>query len=71
MDHRLRTPEGIAAYRRRSATVETVFGHLKAVLGMRHLLTRGLTNVTGEINLAAAVLNLRRLYNHIGTQAAF
>jgi len=71
MDHRLRTPEGIAAYRRRSATVETVFGHLKAVLGMRHLLTRGLTNATGEINLAAATFNLRRLYTHIGTQTAF
>jgi transposase len=71
MDHRLRTAEGIAAYRRRSATVETVFGHLKSVLGMRDLLTRGLTNVTGEINLAAAVFNLRRLYTHIATQAAF
>lgn len=71
MDHRLRTPEGIAAYRRRSATVETAFGHLKGPLGMRDLLTRGLTNVTAEINLAAAVFNLRRLYTYIGTQAAF
>jgi transposase len=70
MDHRLRTPEGIAAYRRRSATVETVFGHLKGVLGIRHLLTRGLNNVTGEVTLAAAVFNLRRLYTYIGTQAA-
>ena len=70
MDHRLRTPEGIAAYARRGATVETVFGHLNSVLGMRHLLTRGLTNVTGEINLAAATFNLRRLYTYIGTQAA-
>ena len=70
MDHRLRTPEGIAAYRRRSATVETVFGHLKGVLGLRELLTRGRTNVTGEVTLAAAVFNLRRLYTYIGTQAA-
>lgn len=71
MDHRLRTPEGITAYHRRSATVETVFGHLKAVLGIRQLLTRGLTNATGEINLAAATFNLRRLYTYIATQAAF
>jgi len=64
MDHRLRTPEGIATYRRRGAIVEPIFGHLKDILGLRRFLTRGLTNVTGEANLAFATLNLRRLFTH-------
>jgi transposase len=62
MDHRLRTPEGIATYRRRGAIVEPIFGHLKDILGLRRFLTRGLINVTGEANLAFATLNLRRLF---------
>ena len=69
MDHRLRTPEGIATYRRRGAIVEPIFGHLKEALGFRRFLTRGLTNVTGEINLAFATLNLRRLHTHIARTA--
>lgn len=64
MDHRLRTPEGNATYRRRGATVEPIFGHLKELLGLRRFLTRGLANVTGEANLAFATLNLRRLHTH-------
>lgn len=64
MDHRLRTAEGIATYRRRGAIVEPIFGHLKDILGLRRFLTRGLTNVTGEVNLAFATLNLRRLFAH-------
>lgn len=69
MDHRLRTPEGMATYRRRGAIVEPVFGHLKDILGLRRFLTRGLTNITGEINLAFATLNLRRLHTHIAHTA--
>lgn len=69
MDHRLRTPAGIRAYRRRGAIVEPIFGHLKDTLGLRRFLTRGLTNVTGEINLAAATLNLRRLHTYIAQAA--
>ena len=64
MHHRLRTPEGIATYRRRGAIVEPIFGHLKDILGLRRFLTRGLPNVTGEANLAFATLNLRRLFTH-------
>jgi transposase len=69
MDHRLRTPAGIRAYRRRGAIVEPIFGHLKDTLGLRRFLTRGLTNVTGEVNLAAATLNLRRLHTYIAQAA--
>jgi transposase len=69
MNHRLRTPEGIATYRRRGAIVEPIFGHLKEALGLRRFLTRGLTNVTGEAHLAFATLNLRRLHTHIAHTA--
>ena len=69
MNHRLRTPEGIATYRRRGAIVEPIFGHLKEILGLRRFLTRGLTNVTGEANLAFATLNLRRLHTYIAHTA--
>jgi transposase len=69
MDHRLRTPEGIATYRRRGAIVEPIFGHLKEGIGLRRFLTRGLRNVTGEANLAFATLNLRRLHTYIARTA--
>ena len=69
MRHRLRTLDGIRAYRQRGAIVEPIFGHLKDITGVRRFLTRGLTTVTGELNLAAATLNLRRLLSYI-TQAA-
>lgn len=69
MQHRLRTPDGIRAYRKRGAIVEPIFGHLKDITGLRRFLTRGLTTATGELNLAAATLNLRRLLSYI-TQAA-
>jgi transposase len=69
MRHRLRTPEGIRAYRKRGAIVEPIFGHLKDITGLRRFLTRGLTNVTGEANLATATLNLQRLFNYIAHAA--
>ena len=55
--------------RRRGAIVEPIFGHLKEILGLRRFLTRGLTNVTGEANLAFATLNLRRLHTYIAHTA--
>ena len=64
MRHRLRTPEGHATYKRRSATVETVIGHLKDQTGLRRFSRRGLTAATSELNLAAAVINLLKLRNH-------
>lgn len=62
MRHRLRTPEGAALYKKRGATVEPVNGHLKDRIGLRQFALRGLTNCHGELNLAAAVHNLRRLF---------
>lgn len=64
MRHRLRTPEDHTTYKRRSATVETVIGHLKDQTRLRRFSRRGLTAATSELNLAAAVLNLLKLRNH-------
>jgi transposase len=64
MTRRLANPDTMRDYRRRGATVEPVNGHLKDITGLRRFLTRGLTNITGELNLTAATLNLRRLFTH-------
>jgi len=62
MRHRLRTPEGAALYKKRGATVETVNAHIKDRIGLRTFSMRGMTACLGELNLAAAVHNLRRLF---------
>lgn len=62
MRQRLRTPVDAATYKRRSATVETLIAHLKDHVGLRRFSRRGLTAATAELNLAAAVVNLRRLH---------
>lgn len=62
MDHRLRTPEGIATYQRRAATVEPVNGHLKDRIGLRRFALRGKEKAQTELTLAAAVANLLKLH---------
>jgi transposase len=64
MNHRLRTPEGHKAYKRRAATVEPVIGHLKDQTGLRRFSRRGLTAAASELNIAAAVVNLLKLHTH-------
>ena len=63
MRHRLRNPANAERYKRRSATVEPVFGHLKEQIQLRRFSRRGLAAVTAELHLAAAVINLLRLHN--------
>ncbi|WP_441964846.1 transposase [Mycolicibacterium houstonense] len=63
MRHRLRNPANAERYKRRSATVEPVFGHLKDQIKLRRFSRRGLAAVTAELHLAAAVVNLLRLHN--------
>lgn len=63
MRHTLRNPERAQRYKRRSATVEPVIGHLKDRIGLRRYSRRGLTAVTAELHLAAAALNLTRLHH--------
>lgn len=60
MHHRLRTPTGIELYKRRGATVEPAIGNFKKI--MNRCSRRGLSAVTGEINLAATVFNILKIY---------
>jgi transposase len=62
MAAKLKTPEGKAIYRQRAQTVEPIFGIIKAVLGFRQFLLRGLRKVTGEWNLVCLAYNLKRLH---------
>jgi len=62
MRAKLRSPAGQAAYARRKAVVEPVFGVLKQQRGMRQFRTRGLNNVNNEFTLATLAYNITRLH---------
>jgi transposase len=62
MRAKLRSPAGEAAYARRKAVVEPVFGVLKQQRGMRQFRTRGLKNVNNEFTLATLAFNITRLH---------
>ena len=48
MAHRLKTPDGNKLYALRKQTPEPVFGIIKAALGFRQFLLRGLDQVRAE-----------------------
>jgi hypothetical protein len=63
MEHRLRTPEGAAAYAKRSHTIEPVFADRKHNHAMRSFRRRGLPAANSEwafMHLAANILKLRQ-----------
>lgn len=62
MRAKLRSPAGQAAYARRKAVVEPVFGVLKQQRNLRQFRTRGLSNVNNEFTLAALAYNITRLF---------
>jgi transposase len=62
MTHRLQTKEGRALYAKRKCTVEPVFGIIKAIMGFRQFLLRGVESVRGEWNLVCMAWNLKRLH---------
>jgi transposase len=62
MRAKLRSPAGEAAYARRKAVVEPVFGVLKQQRGMRQFRTRGFENVNNEFTLATLAFNITRLH---------
>lgn len=64
MAHRLRTPDGIAAYRQRSHIAETPFGHTKHNLGFRRFTGRGQQRATAEFTFNAIVNNLTKAFTH-------
>jgi len=62
MKHRLKTIVGKAIYAKRKSTVEPVFGIIKAVMGFRQFLLRGLKQVAGEWDLLCIAYNLKRMH---------
>ena len=62
MRAKLRSPAGQAAYARRKAVVEPVFGVLKQQRGIRQFRTRGSNNVANEFTLATLAFNITRLH---------
>jgi hypothetical protein len=67
MARKLRTKPGRAAYRRRKAIVEPVFGQIVTCQNGRNLLLRGETGARGEWRLLAACHNLLKVFRHAGT----
>ena len=62
MTLRLGTTAGRALYAKRKCTVEPVLGIIKAVMGFRQFLLRGVKSVRGEWNLVCMSWNLKRLH---------
>jgi len=67
MARKLRTKSGKAAYARRKAIVEPVFGQIDTCQGGKKVLLRGLDAADAEWALLAACHNLRKLFNHTVT----
>jgi hypothetical protein len=62
MRQKLDNDSGRAAYARRKAIVEPVFGTLKQQRNLRQFRTRGLNRVGSEFTLATIAYNLTRIY---------
>lgn len=67
MARKLRTKPGRAAYSRRKAIVEPVFGQIMACQNGRQLLLPGEDGARGEWRLLAACHNLRKIFRHAET----
>ena len=65
MAHRLRTPDGIATYRKRSHIAETTFGHAKHNLGFRRFIGRGLARARSEWALHATIHNIGKILTRL------
>lgn len=64
MEHRLRTPEGAEAYKKRQHIIEPVFGTIKEARGYRRFSRRGLDAVTAEWFLILAAHNINKAFKH-------
>lgn len=62
MDRRLLTRHGYNIYKKRSYTIEPVFGQIKECLNMDRFLRRGLEAVRSEWILAWSISNLMKLF---------
>jgi hypothetical protein len=69
MARKLRTKPGRAAYARRKAIVEPVFGQIDTCHGGKALLLRGIEGADAEWHLLVACHNLRKLFGFGGSAA--
>jgi hypothetical protein len=69
MARKLKTKAGHAAYARRKAIVEPVFGQMMTVLAARQLRLRGLQNAREQWRFDCAVHNLLKLHRNGGLAA--
>ena len=63
MREKLRSEEGKRVYAKRARTVEPVFGIIKAPMGFRQFLLRGLEKVKIEWDMVCMAYNMKRLFN--------
>ena len=71
MRERLKTDEGITAYRQRGHIAETPHGHIKHNMGIRQLSVRGKPKAAAEWTFICAVHNLFKAMSagHLTLQA--
>ncbi|HSS90168.1 MAG TPA: transposase [Streptosporangiaceae bacterium] len=71
MRERLKTDEGITAYRQRGHIAETPHGHIKHNMGLRQLSVRGKPKAAAEWTFACAIYNLFKAIStgHLTSQA--
>ncbi len=69
MAEKMRSEAGRKKYKMRARTVEAPFGDIKQNMGLREFLTRGVTTVKTEFNLACTAHNLKRIWKHIGKKS--
>jgi len=62
MRDKLRSPEGQAAYKKRKAIIEPVFGQIKQGRGLRRFSVRGLGAVSAEWQLICLTHNILKLF---------
>jgi transposase len=67
---KMRSETGKAEYKKRSETVEWIFGNIKQNMKFREFLTRGLESVRTEYNLVCSAHNLKILWGKLGRDAA-
>ena len=61
MDDKLAQSDNTMLYRKRSVSIEPVFGNIKANLGYRRFARRGLAGVRSEWRLICAAHNMLKL----------
>jgi len=70
MAAKMRLDTGKAEYKKRTETVEWIFGNIKQNMKFREFLTRGLESVRTEYNLVCSAHNLKIIWGKLSRDAA-